>query len=800
MSREFKRLRAVWVFAAWLLPLGGCWERNEPKPAPAPVAAVASAPTPAPLPSVPPLAPTLVQPVAFWDHGKTEREIESEQAPAQGALIIDLGEAWTPYLFTDGVNPDDRAVPNAYRPIYLSLARGEYPDNYHGERAKADKFLELFGILPTLHVVRDRMLATSKLACLSTLDLTPLQSFHGLVTYDSPETARRQADDFLYLKNRVHALLQKQHVDTVEQIDQSQLKEQRDKDAVVRYLRVSPERLAVEAMQARFKCEGYYKGRGGKYTRGAMDWATHDALAEFERRNRVFSFGYMGKESLQYLSLPPMLAERDAVLRVLTERATHAAGVLEDGSAATLPDGQPRTFKGADGKQHTMVDLVSTLRDTMIEAFGLQTPESTLAWLESLGKLPKGEHRYVAIKAPPLPEYYSGNMQLTLDYDRGDVWYDFPYGEHGEEVPQPVQRRPQVTVSVLYAEQKIPLARYGTTIGGWRSEMIDGSMMWKYKESPVGPRAWQDVLAAPVWLPPDGTPPEDILKRNRKKKTPEDPDYVFNQHEIGPSYASAYGLVAAYHRTYYRKADGTILLGNDEGIRTHGSVDYMSIMRRHSHGCHRLHNHIALRLMSFVLAHRLHRRLGQERIAWSKDVDYKDKHYHMELEQGGYLFRLDEPILVNVEEGRIRGQVKAPIEIAMPKYNEALGVYLMPDNTAVKIRGNTLVPIPLPITLPDGGVFDPSMLPPVVPPPAAATAPGSLPPGSTPPAPAGGALPAARGPTASAAALPRAVFAAPTAAAAQVPVVRPAPVGMPAPLRAPVVAAQPGRLPPPSPR
>ncbi len=708
-------VRVFWALVAALLLLAGCPQERASAPAPKVEAPEpvepAPAPAPAPVPAPAPAAPAFAQPVAFWEHGKSERQIDAADPGAHGALVLDLGEAWTPYLFTDGETAEGRPLPNAYRPIYLALARGEFPKNYHGDRAKDDKYLELFGILPTLQVVRERMRATSKLSCASTLDLTALTSFHGLVTYESPEVARKKADDFLYLKNRAHALMQKQHVASVEEIESDQVVEPRDKDALLRYQRRAPEYLAVEAMQQLLKCEGYYKTRGNRFTRGAMDWATHDALAEFERRHRVFSFGYMGKESLQALAMPPMAAERDAVLRLLTERAIHAAGVLEDGSMSTLPNGEPRTYKDTAGRDQPVADLVTTLRDTLIDAFGLQTPESTLAWLESLDKLPKDEHRFVAIKAPTLPEYYGGDMQLTVDYDRGDVWYEFPYGDHGEELPQPVQRRPQATVSVLYNGQKIPLARYGTTIGGWRSEMIDGVQMWKYKESPVGPRAWQDIIAAPVWLPPEGTPAQDLLKRNLKKQTPADPDYVFNQHEIGPSYASAYGLVAAYHRTYFRLASGTIIVGNDEGIRTHGSVDYMSIMRRHSHGCHRLHNHIALRLMSFVLAHRPHRRVGQETIAFTKALDYKEKHYELELKQGGYIFKLDTPLLVNVEEGRIRGQVKDPIEIPFPKYNEQLGVYLMPDNSAVKIRGNQLIPTPLPTTLPDGTPFDPSMLP-----------------------------------------------------------------------------------------
>ncbi len=656
---------------------------------------------PAPLPT-PPEQPKLTQPVPLWEHGKIAREIEGTVATQQGYMLLDLGESWTPYLFTDGFTNDGKPAPSAYRPIYLALARGEYPDNYHGDRAKDDKYLELFGILPTLNLVRKRMEVTAQSHCDATLDLKPLQDFAGLVTYESNAAAQKRSEDFLYLKRRVHQLMEKQHVDEPAAIDREPLA-QRDKDVVARYMQKAPEWFAIDAMQQRFKCEGYYKTRGNKFVRGGMDWATHDSLAEFERRYRVFSFGYMGKESMSVLRVPPMQAEYDAVLRVLVERAAHTAGVIEDGSTSTLANGSPRTWKGADGNEHQVRDIVSELREAIIDAFGLRTPESTLAWLHGLGKLPNDEHRFVAIAIKPLPEYYNGDMQLTLDYDRGDVWYDFPYGDHGEELQQPVQRRPQVTVSALYGDQKIPLARYGTTIGGWRTENVDGVLMWKYKGSPVGPRAWEEIVASPVWLPPDDTPPKDLLKRNSRKKTADDPDYVVNFHEVGPSYASAYGLVAAYHRTYFKTASGRTILGNDEGIRTHGSVDYMSIMRRHSHGCHRLHNHIALRLMSFVLAHRPHQRLGHEQIAFHREIPYENKQYVIELKQGGYVFKLDQPLFVNVEEGRIRGQAQNPIEIAIPKYNEEVGAYITPEGTAVQVRNRALVPIPMP-TLPDGGV------------------------------------------------------------------------------------------------
>jgi hypothetical protein len=681
-------------------------------------------------PPPPPVAPeVLAQPVPLWENGKPGKHLDARTAGGQGYLVLDLGEAWVPYIFSEGTDPAGTPLPNAYRKTYLALARGEFPDDFQGERARDDKYLELYGIMPTLELLRTRFKQIAGLACLKELDLTPLVTFEGLVVHESNAVAKRAVAEYNYLHGQVQKLLQKQQVTSAAELDSSKL-DNREKERLRRYAKIAPEFEAVDAAQKRIKCEGYFEGRG-RYIRGALDWNTRDALAEFERRHRVYSWGYLGKDTLAVLRVSAIEAERQAVLRVLLERAIHAAGVLEDGSTGTLPDGRPRTFKGADGKEHPIPNLVGELEQRVIAAFGLHTPESTLAWLQALGRMPPDQHRLVAIRSPQLPEYYDGDMDLTLDYDRGDVWYDFPFDETNKERPQPIERRPRVLISTRYNGQKIPIARYGTTIGGWRSEQVGDHLMWAYKESPPGPRVWDEIVASPVWLPPDSTPPKSILARRKKRKADE-PPWTVNYHETGPSYASAYGLVAAYHRKFVEKSDGTIMIGNDEGIRTHGSVDYMSIMRRQSHGCHRLLNHIAVRLMSFVLGHRPHTRVGNERLSFKKPFVYEDETYLVDIKEGGYVFKLDVPLKVNVNEGRIRGKLKRPVEIEIPKWNTDIGAYVTPDGGAVQLQGDQLIDVPLPppdagvgaLPPPITGVPYPTAVPPVAPAPPLAPAPG----------------------------------------------------------------------------
>jgi hypothetical protein len=701
-GRDSSTLRPLALLLA-LVGLVGC-DRLELAPAPEPAfdhdAQPDIAPIPAPEPEpehrerVDSRPPPMARPVPLWERGRAEREVDAATADVEGYLLLDLGEAWTPYLFTERTNETEQRIPHEYRETYLALARGERPDDHHGARAERDKYLELYGILPTLGLLRERMRAVRGLECAASLDLAPLQSFDGFVAYQNNTVARRQADHLRYLEHQVGQLVAGQRVATEAALDETRL-DDRERRALREYRRDRPRFHAIRAAQARLECEGYFEGKGA-YVRGAIDWATHEALAEFERRHRVYGWGYVGGETLARLRETPLELERQAVVRVLTERAMHALGVIEDGSVPPRADGTPRTFRGRDGQTHEVPNLEVEVQRRIVEALGLDTPESTLDMLEGLGELTPSSERVIAIQAPRLPEYYDADMDIRIEIDRGDVWYEFPYDAQGRERAQPVERRPRLSVLVEYEGQRIPIARFGTTIGGWRTEQIEGSTWWRYKSSPTGPRIWHQIVSAPVWMPPESTPARDLLGRTAR-------GFAVNYHETGPSYASAYGLVAAYHRMFDEGADGTFRHRGDEGIRTHGSVDYMSIMRRHSHGCHRLHNHIAVRLMSWVLAHRPHRRVGHQQVAFRRSIQHEGRTYEMAIDRGGYVFDLERPIVVEVLEGRIRGERATPIEEPMPRWNEQAAAYVLPNGQPVTVSPLGVVTPVAPAAL-DGGV------------------------------------------------------------------------------------------------
>jgi hypothetical protein len=217
-------------------------------------------------------------------------------------------------------------------------------------------------------------------------------------------------------------------------------------------------------------------------------------------------------------------------------------------------------------------------------------------------------------------------------------------------------QRPVITLYATHEGQEVALVRWPTTIGGWKTERAPGGGLgMSYKESPVGDRIWRDVIASPAWLPPPSTPNEDMVRRVPGV------GYRANRALFGPSYRSAYGMVMLmHHREMPNRDDDDPARFQDEGIRVHGSVSYRSIVRGTSHGCHRLYNHLAVRLASFVLGHRAHQRHGSLAVRYARRFNYRGSFINFRIESRGYRYELTPPVPITVLEGTVRGSRRSP--------------------------------------------------------------------------------------------------------------------------------------------
>ncbi|MGH7899943.1 MAG: hypothetical protein ACREQQ_18445 [Candidatus Binatia bacterium] len=638
--------------------------------------------------------------------GDTLERDTADQVRRAGLLVVDLSDEWAPFLFSESDGAGGKAKPNPYRATFIALAndraspdemflqspagrsavlgtvpaalRSEVPGELSAEEERAlarahrglgetrtPNFLEVYGIPPTLTVLAKRIAEdASKETCYAAVDAEGIRLVDFEIGYQTHDQARRDfaeaTDDAAWAAEKVSSLgpLEERTLEMLEVYPRLQAR-------LDRYRRNAKRLRAVRAVQARLECEGLLAA-ASRYTPGAFDLATHRALAEWERKNDIFGWGFVSGETQSALQRPPMELHLETFRRILAERVSDAAGIIEDGSVSRGE--APATYVSETGETLTVPNLIDDFVTEITRAMGIETAERLASFLGLLGPAGFANLR-VAFQPPPLPAYYANVMDLAAEIDRGDIWYDPPFDSRGAPVAQRRRRYPAFTLFVNWNGQKIPLVRWRTTIGSWRSELgSDGQVYLKYKNSDVGPRIWRNIVAAPVWVPPDSTPGKDLLAKKVFDRR-DGPVTVVNTEVMGPGFASAFGLAMAIHLE--ELSEGRLF---DNKIRTHGSVDYTSIARRFSHGCHRLVNNRAVRLFDFVLKHRKFRRLGDQRLTdFKRKFKHDGRRYSYELTTRGYSYELRPPVPITVHEGRILGRFQEPIVRHIRKPGVAYG-------------------------------------------------------------------------------------------------------------------------------
>jgi hypothetical protein len=577
-----------------------------------------------------------------------ERVVDADVARERGLTIVDLSDGWAPALFDDGVDAAGGVLPNRYRRVFTGLAADRTDGDGQPLEAGAKNYLELYGVPPTLGVLRERFVADAARPCaLATAPaidtaklLAPAEITTWGATTEAKELARHEARG-----KRLEAAREKAGVESLEALAAAEPRWAKDLKA---FRKMEVERAAFAEVEKRLACEGTLDL--AKHKPGTYDTAMRKAMFDFQQEHAVMDQADLKRASLEVLARPMLVNDLASLRRVLEERVAHAGRFVEDGSSKA-------TYPGSDGARHPVPDLVTAATDALLARLDIELPEDALAFFQ---RHPARDFRAmrVAVRFPPLPEYHSGQMELSAEIDRGDVWYDFPYDDKGVRLPQPRERFPTFTLFTKWRGERVPLVRWRTTIGGWRNELAgDGQEYMRWKGSDVGKRVWRHIVAAPVWIPPASSPLSGMVK---EKKVNGMFVKVTNYDETGPGYLSAYGLAAAIHEQVIGKGEeGTTYY--DNGIRTHGSFDYMSLRGRFSHGCHRLYNNLAVRLFTFVLQHHKARTLGSIALGFKRDFWSKGEVFQMRLPSKGFYYQLDPPMPIEVLEGRIMGERQKPV-------------------------------------------------------------------------------------------------------------------------------------------
>ncbi|MBU1239671.1 L,D-transpeptidase, partial [Myxococcota bacterium] len=588
------------------------------------------------IPEDPKIAPG--ERVYVASQGKLDIKREAD-ARALGYSIIDLSDEFVPFIFSDG--PDK---PNRYKGTYINIANDLTDEEGNKLGDKEHNYVELFGIPPSLSVLDKRFREDDAKDCFKHLNYGFFKKARFSVVYQSK---RDLAKELKELRGQVRQAQKKSGKSSLTALG----KTKKYGYLVKKYRLLQTKFFMVGEAQKRLRCEGLL----GPYSPGVISWGTIAAIKRFEHKHMIYGWGILTGDTRRGFGRTPLDNNFRTLKRILTARITLSLGILEDGSISKVK-GLKDTYKGLDGKEHKIPNLVKLYTEAVMKALKVENPAQARSFFMAVDPSIFKNFR-LAVKLPPLPPYYSNDMQFSVKINRGDIWYDAPFDATGKTRYQPLMRRPRFYLHVTWQNQEIPLVRWGTTIGGWRTEVKNGKEYFAYKNSDVGPRIWKDIYSAPVWIPPRSAPPAGLVKNYFEKGRW---NTRINREEIGPSFASAYGLVAAYH--IRDRSDSGKPLWFDNGIRTHGSVDYMSIMRRQSHGCHRLHNHLAVRLFSTLLMRRPHLRKGQTKLIYTRSFTHQKKDFSIKLDTRGYRFVLDRPIPVMVERGRVLGKLKKPYE------------------------------------------------------------------------------------------------------------------------------------------
>ena len=592
-----------------------------------------------------------------------DRWVDAGLARERGLVLVDLSDDFAPFIFQDAKAADGAALPNRYRAVFVGLANDRTDGDGDPLPPGKRNYLELYGVPPSLSVLRKRFLEDAARTCESTVDTAKLLAVDGIETWGRT-TEKKELANHQYRGQRLEAAQKKVGAASLEELAG---KDPRYAGEVKLHLRITAERLAFAEVEKRLVCEGLLDP--AKHNEGSYDGAMRNAALDFQQKNAVFAQADLTRGTLEAMARPLLENDFQALRRVLAERVAHGGRIIEDGSALeAMPKprrNRPRkipTYKNAAGQDVPVPDLVGQATAALLARLGIGGAAAALAFFR---RHPESDFRSLraAVRFPPLPEYYGSHMDLVAEIDRGDVWYDFPYNDQGVRVGQGRDRFPAFNLYVNWRGEKVPLVSWRTTVGGWRSEIAsDGQEYLRYKDSDVGHRVWRHIVAAPVWLPPTSSPLGAMVKTKYVEGAyPK----VVNYDETGPGYLSAYGLVAGIHEQL--RHSRAVLGYYDNGIRTHGSFDYLSLRGRFSHGCHRLYNNLAVRLFSFVLAHRRAKALGPMALGFRRTFYWEGEVYDMRLPTRGFYFQLDPPLPVDTLKGKIKGKLKQPISGYMQK-------------------------------------------------------------------------------------------------------------------------------------
>jgi hypothetical protein len=296
-------VRAI-LFASAVL-VGCSSPKNRAAPKLEPTTAVEAAPAP----------PPPCDDAVLVIEGGTERGLACEDTLDEKLTIVDLRDAWTPRLFApsaDGTEP-------AFRESYLALAAER---DVTGKPLPAKTALtELYGVVPSFSIVRERLASTKRDACHAAIDSSPMAK----LTRPYGEEHAGLVRGAVFRRTQVGATLERARVQRG-LADYAAFATDRELGSAYATWKAADELYqGMVTAQRHLACEGLL---ADKDIDGTFSWATGMALELFQRRNFLIPNSRLDPETRAALATDARELDFRFALRVLRERVVDATGLI----------------------------------------------------------------------------------------------------------------------------------------------------------------------------------------------------------------------------------------------------------------------------------------------------------------------------------------------------------------------------------------------------------------------------------------------------------------------------------------
>ena len=120
-----------------------------------------------------------------------ERWVDREAIASAGYTLVDLSDGWTPLIFAEDRGPDGDVLANRYRRVFVGLANDRLDSDGEPLPPGEKNYLELYGIAPSISVLRSRFLQDAKEPCHDQESVAVLSAVET-VSYVAPNLMRRE--------------------------------------------------------------------------------------------------------------------------------------------------------------------------------------------------------------------------------------------------------------------------------------------------------------------------------------------------------------------------------------------------------------------------------------------------------------------------------------------------------------------------------------------------------------------------------------------------------------------------------